>query len=449
MKALVMGLGLNGGGLQAALYLASQGAEVRVTDLRERNALAPSIKALEDSGFHFEFTLGRHETGDFTNTDLVIKNPGVKRSSPYLEAARKAGIPVKSDIALFLEAAPEGTLIAVTGSKGKSSTSSLLHWALTQAKTQGLIHSEVRLGGNITVSPLSFLSQMQAGDITVLELSSWQLGDLDYIKPRIALITSIMADHQDYYGNMEDYVADKRRIYKWQTAEDATLIQDDSWGRSFAAETGGRPLFYTGETPAQLNRSAARLALEDLFTPLSYPPPLAPPARGGVSESLTWIDAALDSFPGIEHRMEAFAEDRGITYYNDSAATIPEAGAAAIRSLTARGQTLVLVTGGTDKALNFGPLAAAIRDAANEGLLGGLLLLPGTGTDKLKPLLTCAYTECQTCKGAAEAAVGMGRNQGCSAVVLSPGCASFGLFLNEFDRGRQWKESIKNAILGV
>jgi UDP-N-acetylmuramoylalanine--D-glutamate ligase len=175
MKVLIMGLGLHGGGLESARYLLRHGADLTVTDLRDEKTLAASIEQLETSrsvvpGGAIRYVLGRHETDDFRNADMVIKNPGVRPDSPYLKAARH----IETDIGLFLAAIGKlpVRLMAVTGSKGKSSVSSALYWALKESNKRAF------LGGNITVSPLSFLDELQNGDTVVLELSSWQLGDL-------------------------------------------------------------------------------------------------------------------------------------------------------------------------------------------------------------------------------------------------------------------------------
>ncbi|MDR1948433.1 MAG: UDP-N-acetylmuramoyl-L-alanine--D-glutamate ligase, partial [Spirochaetaceae bacterium] len=250
-KVLVMGLGLHGGGLESARFFALRGAAVTVTDLRDETVLAPSIDKLRYPGggpLPIRYVLGRHETGDFESADLVVKNPGVKPDSPFLRNCRR----VETDISIFLAENP-ARLSAVTGSKGKSGTASAIHWALRRAREGGLLPGTAWLGGNITLSPLSFLDRLGPEDDVVLELSSWQLGDLRgrcrgsgeaLLKPRCAVITAILPDHLDRYDDMETYVADKRIIYQGQDRRDATIAGDDPWGRSFRAETPGRPLVY-------------------------------------------------------------------------------------------------------------------------------------------------------------------------------------------------------------
>jgi UDP-N-acetylmuramoylalanine--D-glutamate ligase len=467
-----MGLGLHGGGLESARYLASHGAELTITDLRDEKTLSPAIEQLEAAGVKARYVLGRHEMEDFKNADMVIKNPGVRPDSPYLQGAAH----IETDISLFLAASP-ARLVAVTGSKGKSSTASALHWALNQARSRGLLPGRAFLGGNIAVSPLSFLDGLVAEDDVTLELSSWQLGDLGVgskglrdrarsknggpvksrlLKPRVAVITAIMPDHLDRYETMEAYVADKRVIYQGQDEGDLTVAADDSWGQSFLAETPGRGLPY-GETPLPegvaggwaersggpgLARTASGETVE-----LVPAKPLVPgyhQKKNLLAAALSLLDLglpaefireSLGSFPGIEHRLEFFHEAQGIRFYNDSAATIPEAAAAALEAFD---RPVALVTGGTDKNLDFSCLAAAAPRAK------AIILLAGTGSDKLRVLLDKAGIPYRgpwdSVEGALRSALSTAAPG--DVVVLSPGCASFGMFLNEFDRGRKWKAAV-------
>jgi UDP-N-acetylmuramoylalanine--D-glutamate ligase len=475
MKVLIMGLGLHGGGLESARYLLRHGADITVTDLRDAETLAPSIERLEaarrDAGSAaIRYVLGRHETEDFSSADMVIKNPGVRPDSPFLQAARR----IETDISLFLAASP-ARLSAVTGSKGKSSTASALYWVL-QRRGAGrpannappLPACRAYLGGNITVSPLTFLDELTAADDVVLELSSWQLGDLKgrtvpggsspLLKPRAALLTAILPDHLDRYGTMEAYIADKRVIYQGQDETDCTVAGCDNWGRSFLAETHGRPLVYAdaplvdvdgGWLSSSNGPGLTRCADGDIFeiVPTMTMVPGRHQKQNLLAAGLALFDLglepglireALGDFPGVEHRLELFHEANGVRFYNDSAATIPEAAAAALEALIGDGP-ITLVTGGTDKNLDFSPLVWAAKWA------GAVVLLEGSGSEKLRGLFDAAGIAYRgpfdSLDRAASAALEAAVTGGC--VVLSPGCASFGMFLNEFDRGLKWKETIR------
>ncbi|MDR3248870.1 MAG: UDP-N-acetylmuramoyl-L-alanine--D-glutamate ligase [Treponema sp.] len=475
MRVLIMGLGLHGGGLESARYLAQHGALVTVTDLRDEKALAPSIEKLEP--YAIRYVLGRHETTDFEKADFVVKNPGVRPDSPYLKAARR----IETDISLFLAASP-ARLIAVTGSKGKSSTASALHWVLSRARDTALqgalrgkaaLQSRAWLGGNITVSPLSFLDQLEKDDDVVLELSSWQLGDLRGrgLKPRVAVLTPIMADHQNYYGNMDAYVADKRVIYQGQDENDATIAGNDAWGKSFLNESKGRPLCYgdremepgasggwlTGPQGPGLARFARDLPSAGIrageiteVVPAEVLVPGYHQKQNLLAGALALLDLGLPvdlvreslaTFPGIEHRLEFFHQARGLRFYNDTTATIPEAAAAAVAAFEGRGN-VILVAGGSDKELDFSPLVTAAERAKE------IILLAGTGSEKHKTLLAGRNIPFKGPFDALDAAVIslLENAQAGDIVVLSPGCASFGMFQNEFDRGAKWKEAVKRLV---
>ncbi|MDR2520959.1 MAG: UDP-N-acetylmuramoyl-L-alanine--D-glutamate ligase [Spirochaetaceae bacterium] len=441
-KILVMGLGLNGGGLCAARFLAGGGAELTVSDMREAESLSASIGALDEyvreiGAKQPRYVLGRHEQADFKAADIVVKNPAVRPDSPYLRGCRC----IETDISLFLRYSP-ARLIAVTGTKGKSFTSSAIHYTLEKLlSSSGEKDAPASyLGGNITVSPLNFLEKLRPGDFVTLELSSFQLGDLPrtaswnggaLLRPCVAVLTAIMSDHQDRYGGMEAYIADKKLIYANQTHEDATVCDGSPWGDVFARETPARVVRSSdAETWRFLNEHGGERELNVRSA-------LAAVRELGFAEDAA--RRALDSFGGIEHRLELFLEKDGRRYYNDSAATIPEAAAACCRAL---GPQLVLVAGGADKNLDFTPLARAA------GSVKAVVLLDGSAGGKL-----CAALEARgvryhgpyaTPEVAARKAVELSVHGG--AVALSPGCASFGMFRNEFDRGKRWKEAVRQVV---
>jgi UDP-N-acetylmuramoylalanine--D-glutamate ligase len=459
-RVTVMGLGLHGGGLASALFFARHGAQVTVTDhRRDPSAFEPFLAELAAHGVRT--VLGRHEEGDFLQTDLVVKNPAVPLSSPFLALAREKGVPVETDLSIFLGLCP-GPVLAVTGSKGKSTAATAL------ARCLQTRHPGCRLGGNITVSPLDFLEDLQPEDPVVLELSSWQLGDLrgrGLPAPQVALATRILPDHQDKYPDMESYLADKKVLFASQRpGQFAVLNADDPWQRDFpgvtaaqvhwysraALEPGRRGAFLEGRVG--LRREAgrtetllpARLAVPGEHSRLN----LLAAALGARLFGLEaeTIAAALASFPGIEHRLELVAERDGVRIYNDSAATIPEAAAAALSALPA---PVFLIAGGTDKNLDFRPLAEAAGRAA------GIYLLAGSGSRKIERLFRAEgvpfeglFAElAQALARAWEAARRAAASGPAGATLLfSPGCASFELFLNEFDRGRKFKE-LTTALL--
>jgi UDP-N-acetylmuramoylalanine--D-glutamate ligase len=446
-----MGLGLNGGGLASARFLAESGASVTVTDMKGEAALADSISALE--GLPIRYVLGEHDLDDFSGADLVVKNPAVRPDSPYILASKS----VETDISLFLRFA-RSPIIAVTGSKGKSSVSSAIHHVLASSGIKSF------LGGNITVSPLSFLRLCAPDTPVVLELSSWQLADmrgLGVLRPGIAVLTSIMPDHMNRYGSMEEYVADKRLIYADQDRGSFTICnRDDPWGRSFAAETRADVLWYS-DRPSGLpgawiedaslrglySSTGERSAAEEIL-PGRLLVPGAHQRKNLLAAALACraygleaprVSSSIATFSGVEHRLELFAEKDGISWYNDSAATIPQAVGAALASFDG---PVILITGGTDKNIDFEPVRGIYAKAKMT------ILLAGTGSDKLKPLLeedkVPFVGPFDNLDRAVSEALANARPG--DTVLLSPGCASFGMFVHEFDRGRKFKETVRGLI---
>lgn len=452
VKVTVMGLGLNGGGLASARFFAGRGATVTVTDLRDETVLAPSIAALK--GFDIRYVLGRHDNADFADADLVIRNPAVRNDNPYLALAKA----VETDISVFLQV-NKNPVYAVTGSKGKSTTVSALH-AIFQATYPG-----TRLGGNITVSPLSFLDELDGTSPVVLELSSWQLRDLrgrGVLAPRVSGITNLLRDHLNAYGgSMELYALDKQEIFAGQAPDSWTVLNlDQDWGRTFAAacptrlaavSAAGRPTFAGAQARAWLDSDRA-LFEQDAQTVSLFSGPLLVPGQAfrfnclfaavyaklaGISPAA--IQQALSAFGGIEHRMEKFASWNGIDFYNDTAATIPDA---AVASFASFDRPVHWITGGTDKELSFEPYQTLTRTPAS------VTLLHGSASAQLLPLLQAKHWPVSGPTADFPAAVQAVCQQARPGdiVLLSPGAASFEMFKNEFDRGHQFKALVRAWI---
>lgn len=431
----IMGLGLNGGGLAAVRFFLQKGAFVIATDMKTEQQLKPTVDALlADTTLPLEnltFWLGEHRLEDFETADCVIKNPGVKYEGNKYLAVAKA---IETDLSFFLRFT-DCPIIAVTGSKGKSSTVSAIHYGLTQAGYKTF------LGGNITVSPLTFFDEVNAETPVIIEFSSWQLADLrgrGVLKPHIAIITKIVPDHQNWYGNMEDYVADKRLIYADQTKDDYSIFDYDgdepgtgpknggTWGNLFAAETNGTVLRYAKSKESTMMIGCHDCAANDkcdgsnfygvwqerdkngnfvgkvrlpqaenaevILRELSVPgdhmktnvlnAALVMYLMNVPSEKIIGI---LGSWQGITHRLQYFHSwkhgEKEFRFYNDSCATVPEAAAAATQAF---GKSVILITGGTDKGLDLAPLEKILcSPEESEFKVKDLYFLEGSATDKL------------------------------------------------------------------
>ncbi|MBR1638490.1 MAG: UDP-N-acetylmuramoyl-L-alanine--D-glutamate ligase [Treponema sp.] len=505
-KVTVMGLGLNGGGEAAVRFFLNKGAFVTVTDMKTAEQLSATVEKLNNDKSldlsRLTYRLGEHRIEDFENADCVIKNPGVKiEGNKYLAAARA----IESDLSIFLRFT-DCPVIAVTGSKGKSSTVSAIYYGLKEAGFKAF------LGGNITVSPLTFFDQVSSDTPVVIEFSSWQLADLrgrGVLKPHISVITKIVPDHQNWYGNMEDYVADKRLIYADQTRGDYSIFDAegdqpgtepdkklhpgaDTWGNLFASESKGTVLRYgrhpltggkEGGFGVWLENTAdggfeGKVLLpkmkeaEVIMKGLSVP---------GDHMKTNVLNAALvmylmgvpaprvaeicSRWQGIEHRLQFFhswtAPNGKIwRFYNDSCATVPEAAAAASQAFE---KSVTLMTGGTDKGLDLLPLErvlCAADPARNEHPVKDLYLLAGSATDKLLPPLRAAgikfhgpfnsleelLQEAKANMSAAPQSEPASERDSAEVFVFSPGATSFGMFQNEFDRGNKYMAAVKTLF---
>lgn len=442
-KVLIMGYGLNqgGSGPQAAKYLAKRGALLTVTDLRSAEVLAPTMQILQN--YDVRWVLGKHMQEDFDQADLIVKNPGVHKRSPYLVHAKR----IETDLSLFLQER-QPKIIAVTGSKGKSTVCSLIFHVLQHAKVSSF------LAGNITVSPLTYLDEMTNEDHLVLELSSWQTGDLSHrglLRPQINLITNIYADHQNYYeNNMEDYAGDKAGILHDQSEEGWVILNlDDDWTPFFAQRTRGKvayfsmhplPSEYVYGAYLQDNQITLRWHGSDQTFTVNNPHVL--PQNLLMSSlvlflsgmEITVIQAGLKTFRGLQHRLQLVGEKHGISYYNDTSATIPIATISSVRHLAKTGKNLHLIFGGADKEIDFAPLLEILP------YVSSWHIFEGSALPKIKAFMD---SHNQICYGPYNSMSSIVKNARKHAhpgdiILLSPGCASFGLFLNEFDRGTQF-----------
>jgi len=452
-KVTVMGLGLFGGGLGVTRFFCERGADVLVTDLSPPAKLAPSLKALE--GYNVRYKLGFHDMADFTETDLVIVNPAVPPDSPYLEAAKRAGVPLDTELNIFLRlcASP---VTAVTGTNGKSTTAALIHEIIRRTDDRAL------LGGNIGRSLLDVLDDTAPDVPVVLELSSFQLENLRWLgrSPHVAVVTNISPNHLDRHRTMENYIEAKRAILDYQDEEDvAVLNADDPVTADMARHARGR--VYTFSLRAEVPRGAfvrdGRIVLRTEYGEETVLPvhSLALKGAHNVENALAAVLAArfsawdrdaaaeaLMSFGGLEHRLEFVAELDGVRYFNDSIATNPRSVAVALRALTG---PKVLIAGGYDKKLPFTEMVEAIYSGNVRHVV-----LVGDTKGKIKADLDAEALErgrrvpvtlAETFEEAVEAAKAAARWG--DIVLLSPGCASYGMFANFEERGRRFKRLVR------
>lgn len=475
-KIVVMGLGLHGGGLPVAKWFFTQGAEVIVTDLKKREELLPTIEALDtfcrsyrlkhsnQKFISLEYILGRHREEDFRTCDLVVQNPAVPKESPYLALAREAGVSVENETSLFFMLTPDIPKIGVTGTRGKSTTATLIH-AMMQQKYPASQITSVALpdgskGGFEVLDAAIAGHKSNPATPVVMELSSWQLEGLmpHRISPHVAVMTNVFPDHLNRYSGMDEYSDAKKTIYRYQHPEDIAIFNyDNEVTLACAMESiGGTHYWFSVrgdfEGPGAYVKGKS-IWMRDARGTHEICPLTDVRLRGehnianilaAVCAAWTYglsvgdIRAGIAQVKGIPSRLEYLGTAGKRDFYNDTAATSPEGTIAALQTLLPSSKgSITLIAGGSDKGLDFSPLAPLIVKNVRH-----LILFTGTASPHivtaLGPIRSLSIEMANTMKEAVEKAW----QHSCEGdiILLSPAAASFGLFVNEFDRGRQFEK---------
>jgi UDP-N-acetylmuramoylalanine--D-glutamate ligase len=445
-KVLVVGLARSG--FSAANFLLRRGAQVTITDLKTAEELEDSIAQLAKPA---QLSLGTHRREDFLQSDLIVLSPGVPSNLPELLDASEQDIPIYSEVELayrFLK----GRLIGITGSNGKTTTTTLIGKLLEAA---GL---DVVVAGNIG-SPLIQSLEAPVGSDSpsrtyVVELSSFQLENLERFRCDIALMLNISPDHQDRYPDFNDYLRAKEQIFLNQSPEHyAILNADDPYTLKMAAERRATALLFSRIQPLgqgvflrdQQIRIAWKGERHDLM-PVSevrlrghhnLENVLAATAAGvlsGVDPEA--MRETFRTFEGVEHRLELVRDFGGVTFFNDSKATNVES---TLQALKAFGEPLVVIMGGLDKGADFSPLAPLMQEKVKQ------LIVMGSASDRIQDMLGNSVSTIRARD--MHQAVGLACDNALSGevVVLSPGCASFDMFEDFEHRGQVFKEAV-NAL---
>lgn len=454
-KVTVLGLGLHGGGVGIVKFLVNHGARVVVTDLKNKEQLQTSLEKIKGLK-NVEYILGQHRNEDFVKTDMVIKNPSAKWDSPHVKLALENKIPVEMDSSLFFRFC-KNPIIGITGTKGKTTTSSIIFEILKSAGKK-----PVKVGSG-QVSVLDKLDKLEKDCVVVFELSSWRLSALkkEKMSPQIAVITNILRDHQNYYKSMNDYITDKKNIFLFQKPGDFLIANDESEKiREMYPEIKSQILKFSlkssGEDKSIFVQDEAIFVNDGIdVKKVIDVKDIKVPGKHNVFNIMAAIGAcyafgikaeeikkAVMNFSGIPHRLEFLKTFKGVKYYNDTAATIPDA---AISSINCFFNPIVLIAGGEDKGLEFVDFGKEIVEKVKK-----IVLLRGSATEKL--LLEIKKNDTRgdfseiPVVDSMEKAVFEAEKMAVEGdvVLLSPGAASFGLFLNEFDRGEKFREAVKN-----
>lgn len=434
-RATVVGLARSG--VAAARALHAQGAVVTVTDKKPLDQLAAQVKAL---GAGIAVEAGGHPDSVFFEADLIVLSPGVPKL-PQVLIARSRGIKVISELELawMLSDSP---YIGITGTNGKSTVTTLVGLMLGKAL------KKVQVAGNIGNALTEDVSQLAGKDWIVAELSSFQLEDIDAFRPRIAAILNITQDHLDRYRDMTEYGEAKARIFMNQRKEDFLVLNfDDPEVKAFTQRTAATivpfsrllrfnpgacvldgHLLYNNQRVIRADEIRIK-GVHNLENALA-----ATALALSAGADIASVAAVLREYPGLEHRLEFVRKRNGVTYINDSKGTNV---GAVVKSVEGFTHPVILIAGGLDKGSDFSPLYNLFAEKVK------LLILIGKAADKMEDVLGSA-TETIRAASLAEA-VQIAAEQAVSGdvVLLSPACASFDMFKDFEDRGRQFKEAVK------
>lgn len=495
-KITIMGLGILGRGLGYTKFLAECGADLIVTDLKTKEQLATSVKALEkfsnpegkstSNGAGIKFVLGEHRLEDFKDRDMIVKAAGVPLDSIYINEAKKNNIPVEMDVSLFSKCVPNVMIIGVTGTRGKSMTTTLIHKILKDnekflsssaratarqgkrnACPTGKSFRRVYVGGNLRgVATLPLLKKVKDGDILVCELDSWQLqgfGDAK-ISPHISVFTSFMPDHMNYYkDSMEKYFDDKANIFKYQNkpARNASSKADarphDSLQRVGQAggddvliiRSGMKKFINKKDVKGKLVVINSKNVIDWKFSVpgIHHRENLA--CAVAVAEVLgipeNKIKKSVANFKDLEGRLQLLKIYKGIKIYNDNNATTPEATIAGIEALKSDKKNIILICGGASKHLPLNNFVKTVNKYCK-----AVVMIPGTGTEELIKNLPDGKAGYKLLiknemgkdlkniikKALIEAKKG-------DIILFSPAFASFGMFNNEYERNDLFIKIIK------
>lgn len=511
-RVTVMGLGRFAGGVGVTRWLARQGARVTVTDVASAEKLAASLEQIRD--LEVTLHLGAHDERDFTQADLVVVNPAVPESSPFLAAARRLGVPITTEINLFLVRCPAYT-IGVTGSVGKSTTTAMIGHVLGEGTEARRFGGETRIedrrsrievgrrgslegreaeaegrrgagrysdasrgpssvsldpqssildpdsrvfvGGNIGTSLLEALPEMRRQDVVVLELSSFQLQRTPLIgwSPDLAVVTNITPNHLDWHGTFQAYADAKLNIARFPRSRagaagmPTVILQDTAelrqiYARAFDDRSAAWCYGLYGDTPGAGPFAAGAPAVTWADLELEVPGRHNRENAAAALAVAHWLGvsapaacAALATFAALPHRLQKVAEMAGVTYYDDSKSTTPEA---ALTALDALEGPVLLILGGYDKGSDFAALAR--RAAARTRFCACI----GTTGPRLAQLVRDAGGQAQDCGELVHAVVACrARARPGDTILLSPACASWDQFADYRVRGRQFAQLARGA----
>ncbi len=433
MKVAILGYG--GQGQCALEYWSNQGAEVTVCD-KNVDAVVPP---------HTTTRLGDHYLESLNQFDLLVRTPAL-HPKDIIDANQDPTILAKvtSVTNEFFRVCPTKNLVGITGTKGKGTTSSLL------AKMLQASGKKVHLGGNIGIPPLELLkNNIAEDDWVVLELANFQTLDLEY-SPPIAVCLMMVPEHLDWHDDFQDYKNAKKPLFSHQNERDIAIYFGDNEHSKEIAGSGRAKLIPYYSPPGAFVNLKGEVQIDEVVICHTNDVALlgkhnwqnicaAITAFWQVSQDANAIRSVVTSFSGLEHRLELVRELDGVKYYNDSFGTTPETAIVAVQAFD---QPKVLIVGGSDKGAPFDELAKTIAGAN----IRGVITIGNTGP-KIAELIRSNNPNANIIEGVEKipemVAKAQELSQSGDIVLLSTGCASFGLFQNYKDRGERFKSAVK------
>lgn len=422
-KILILGLGVQGGGVGAARFFALLGTRVTVTDLKTKKDLGESLRQLE--GLPITYVLGKHRVEDIQKSDLIVKNPGIPAESPFIREAQRLKIPITNDAEIFLALAPRDRIIGITGTKGKTTLTKLIGHLLGK---KGLV---VGIPG---VSFFEYFYAKKEPQWIAAEFSSF---DLEYTheSPHIAVITSLFADHLNRYTSFAKYARYKMNIARFQTPSDFFIAHGSKRIRLHMPRLKSTVTYVTEKVLLKRGQTFSwRLPVESVAIARRIAPLL------GIKEKLFW--SRIRTFMVPPGRLEIIARRAGRVFINDTTATNPGSASHSIRQIRntfGHRIHLSVITGGEDKIFPLDELRTYAHNLTRYA--NSVFMLPGSMTEKLSQHFTrgvlCDSLEIATIMASARRGI----------VALIPGAASFNMFVNEFHRAEVFAKTVRSLQL--
>jgi len=450
-RVLVVGFGISG--VSVAKYMAKQGAKVTVTDMKQRSELAEAVNSCGD--LKIEYELGKHNPKTFTTAELIVVSPGVPLNLKPLEEAQQAGVPITNEIDLAVQAI-QAPIIAVTGTNGKTTTTTLIGEMLA---ADG---KKVFVGGNIGKPLLDYVSDGEQADYVVAELSSFQLELTSKLVPAAAVFTNLEPDHMDRYPDFAAYTAAKKRLLTSCDRNSFVILNHDSPTiAGFAAENIGKQMWFTKKDPMKVDpgfaegfvgcyfKAAAKQIVaringkEEVYDTSQFKLygehnrenlMAAINAVRAMGVSAKAIQSVINSFKGVAHRLEFVRRKDGVYFFNDSKGTNVMSVQKSLSAFSTN--PIILIAGGKDKNQDFTPLVDLVRKKCK------ILILLGEAKEKVNRAIG-DFAETYLV-GTFEEAVLLAfqKSRSGDIILLSPGCASYDMFRNYEERGDYFKKLV-------